>query len=92
MMSTPNRAILDSTTKENFNGNHMGLQGRKWSWKNQQFENKDQSFDQQGSKDKKFKSKLQEESQGNIPTRIDPSKVKIDCCLSVTVSLRFSRF
>ena len=48
MMSTPNRAILDSTIEENFNGNHMGLEGRKWSWKNQQFKNKDQSFDQQG--------------------------------------------
>ena len=35
MMSIPNRAILDSIIKENFNGNHMGLQGGKWPWKNQ---------------------------------------------------------
>ena len=34
MMHTPNRAILDLAIEENFNGNHMGLQGRRWSWKN----------------------------------------------------------
>ena len=43
-MSTPNKAILDSTIEENFNGNHMGLQGKKWPWKNQQFKNKDRSL------------------------------------------------
>ena len=26
---TPNRAILDSSVEENFNGNHMGLEGGK---------------------------------------------------------------
>ena len=46
MMSTTDRPILDSAIEENFNGNHMGLEGGKWPWKNQQFKNKDQSFDQ----------------------------------------------
>ena len=29
MMNTPNRAITDSTIKEDFNGIHIGLQGEK---------------------------------------------------------------
>ena len=44
MMSTPNKAILDSTIEENFNGSHMGLQGRKWPWKNKKFKNKGRSL------------------------------------------------
>ena len=35
MMSTLDKAILDSAIEENFNENHMGLQGEKWHWKNQ---------------------------------------------------------
>lgn len=88
MMSTPNRAILSSAIKENFNGNHMGLQGGKWPWKNQQFKNKDRSLGVERTK----LSEQQEESRGNIPSRIDPSKVRIDPCLSVTASPRFSGY
>ena len=30
MMNIPNRAIMDSTIKEHFNGNHTRVQGEKW--------------------------------------------------------------
>ena len=90
MMNTPDKAILDLAIEENFNRTHMGLQGGKLPWKNQQFKDKDQSFDQQGSlfgckKDKKFKPELQKESRRNIPSRIDPS-------LFVTAFPRFLRY
>ena len=48
MMSTPNRAIMNLAIKENFDGNHIGLQGRKWPWKDQQFKTKDQSLGLKG--------------------------------------------
>ena len=63
MMSTSNRTIMDLVIEENFNENHTRLQGRKWPLEDQQFKNKDQSFDHQGSiigcrQDKNFKPEL----------------------------------
>ena len=78
MMNTPNRTIMDSTIKEGFNGNHTRLQGEK-----QPFE---KSRTQEESRTKATRRILE-----NIPSRIDPSKVKIDHFLSVIIFSRFSR-
>ena len=49
MMNTPNKAIMNSTIEENFNGNHIRLQDEKQPLENQQFKIEDRSFDHQGS-------------------------------------------
>ena len=63
-MSTLNRAILDSAIKENFNENHMGLQGGKSPWKDQQFMNNDRSLGADMTKisNQSYKKNLEEYS------------------------------
>ena len=50
-MNIPIRTTIDSVIKEDFNGNHTGLQGEKdyWNLKDQKSKNKDRSFDIQRS-------------------------------------------
>ena len=43
-MNTLDKAILDLAFKENFNENHMRLQGGKRPWENQQFKDKARSL------------------------------------------------